>query len=176
MARWYMVQANSGYEKKVADAILERAEKKELTSLFEEIYVPVETLVEIKKGKKVNVEKKFFPGYVMVKMVLNDDTWQLVKNTPRVSGFLGGSGNRPQPISDSEVDSIFKQVQEGIESPKNSVQYDIGDSVKVIDGPFDTFVGVIENVDDDKSKLKVAVSIFGRSTPVELDYTQVEKN
>jgi len=176
MARWYIVQAHSGFEKKVADAILERAAKKELTSSFEEVYVPIETLVEVKKGKKVNVEKKFFPGYVMVKMDLNDDTWQLIKNTPRVSGFLGGSGNRPQAISDSEANSIFKQVQDGIESPKNSVQYNIGDSVKVIDGPFDTFVGVIEEVEDEKSKLKVAVSIFGRSTPVELDYTQVEKN
>ena len=139
-------------------------------------YVPVETVSEVKKGKKVNVERKFFPGYVMVKMDINEDTWQLVKNTPRVTGFLGGSGNRPQPISDREAEQIFKQVQEGIESPRNTVEYDIGDSVKVTDGPFDTFVGVVEAVDEERSKLKVAVSIFGRSTPVELDYTQVEKN
>ncbi len=174
--RWYIVQAHSGFERKVADAIQERAAQKELLESFEDFYVPVETVSEVKKGKKVNVERKFFPGYVMVKMDINEDTWQLVKNTPRVTGFLGGSGNRPQPISDREAEQIFKQVQEGIESPRNTVEYDIGDSVKVTDGPFDTFVGVVEEVDEDRSKLKVAVSIFGRSTPVELDYTQVEKN
>lgn len=174
--RWYIVQAHSGFEKKVADAIRERAEQKELTELFEDFFVPVETVSEVKKGKKVNVERKFFPGYVMVKMKINDDTWQLVKNTPRVTGFLGGSGNRPQPISEREAEQIFKQVQEGIESPRNTVEYEIGDSVKVTDGPFDSFVGVVEGIDEEKNKLKVAVSIFGRSTPVELDYTQVEKN
>jgi transcriptional antiterminator NusG len=174
--RWYIVHAHSGFEKKVASSIQESATKKELDNFFEEVYVPIETVVEVKKGKKVNVERKFFPGYVMVKMEMNDDTWQVVKNTPRVTGFLGGGGNKPQPISTAEADSIFKQVQEGLESPKSSVEYNIGDSVKITDGPFESFVGVVEDVEEEKSKLKVAVSIFGRSTPVELDYTQVEKN
>ena len=173
---WYIVQAHSGFEKKVAEAIKDLAAQKELSQYFEDFYVPIETVSEVKKGKKVNVERKFFPGYVMVKMEINEDTWQLVKNTPRVTGFLGGSGNRPQPISQKEADQIFKQVQDGIESPRNTVDYEIGDSVKVTDGPFDTFVGVVEDVDEEKSKLTVAVSIFGRSTPVKLDYTQVEKN
>lgn len=171
-----MVHVHSGFEKKVAQSIKERAEKKGLNNLFEEVYVPIETVVEVKKGKKVNTERKFFPGYVMVKMAMNDETWQIVKNTPKVTGFLGGSGNKPQPISDSEAEHIFKQVQEGIVSPKHTIQFDIGDSVKVIDGPFDSFVGVVEDFDEEKNRLKVAVSIFGRSTPVELDFTQVEKN
>ncbi len=175
-ARWYIVHAHSGFEKKVAQSIEEGAVKKDLSQYFEEVFVPIQTVIEVKKGKKVNVERKFFPGYVMVKMDLNDDTWQLVKNTPRVTGFLGGGGNRPQPISNAEADSIFKQVQEGIDSPKPSVEYSVGDNVKIVDGPFESFVGMVEEVEDEKNKLKVAVSIFGRSTPVELDYTQVEKN
>jgi len=175
-ARWYIVHAHSGFEKKVAQSIQESAAKKDLSQYFEDVFVPVETVVEVKIGKKVNAERKFFPGYVMVKMEMNDETWQVVKNTPKVTGFLGGSGNKPQPISEREAEEIFKQVQEGIDSPKHSVQFDVGDNVKVIDGPFDSFVGVVEEIDDDKNKLKVAVSIFGRSTPVELEYTQVEKN
>ena len=174
--RWYMIHAHSGFENKVAKAIVENAQKKDLDKFFGEVIVPVETVLEVKKGKKVNVERKFFPGYVMVQMELNDETWQVVKNTPRVTGFLGGSGNKPQPMSQEEVDGIFRQVQEGIDSPKNMVEYNVGDSVKVIDGPFDSFVGIVEDVDEDKNKLKVAVSIFGRSTPVELDFIQVEKN
>lgn len=174
--RWYIVHAHSGFEKKVAQTIREQAAKKGLEQAFEDVYVPIESVVEVKKGKRVNAERKFFPGYVMVKMDLNDDTWHLVKSTPKVTGFLGGSGNKPQPISNREAERIFQQVQEGIESPKHSVQFAMGDSVKVIDGPFDSFVGVVEDVDDVKNKLKVAVSIFGRSTPVELDFTQVEKN
>lgn len=173
---WYIVHAHSGFEKKVAQAIKEQADKKGLGKFFSEIFVPTETFVEVKKGKKVSSERKFFPGYVMVKMEMNDEAWQVVKNTPKVSGFLGGGGNKPLPISDSEAERIFKQVQEGIESPKHSVTFEVGDSVKVIDGPFDSFVGVVEDLDEGKNKLKVAVSIFGRSTPVELDFAQVEKN
>lgn len=174
--RWYIVHAHSGFEKKVAAAILESAEKKNLRGAFEQVFVPVENVTEVKKGKKVNSERKFFPGYVMVKMDLNDETWQIVKNTPKVTGFLGGGGNRPQPISDAEAERIFQQVQEGVESPKRAVRYEVGDSVRVTDGPFESFVGVIEEVDEARSKLKVAVSIFGRATPLELEYTQVEKN
>jgi len=174
--RWYMVHVHSGFEKKVAQLIKELAEKKDLSMFIEEVFVPIETVVEIKKGKKVNAEKKFFPGYVMVKMEMNDQTWQLVKNTPKVTGFLGGSGNKPQPISDAEAANIFKQIEEGVSSSGQAARFEIGDSVKVIEGPFDSFVGVIEDLDEEKSKLKVAVSIFGRATPVELDYTQVEKN
>lgn len=173
---WYIIHAHSGFEKKVALSINEAAAKKGLTHLFEEVYVPIETVTEVKKGRKVNTERKFFPGYVMVKMEMNDDAWQIVRNTPRVSGFLGGGGNKPRPISNSEADAVFKKVQEGIESPKPSVEYSVGDSVRIIDGPFESFVGTVEDVDDGKNKLKVAVSIFGRSTPVELDYTQVDKN
>ena len=174
--RWYIVHAHSGFEKKVAASIQESAVKKELSSFFEEVYVPIETVVEVKKGKKVNVERKFFPGYVMVKMEMNDDTWQVVKNTPRVTGFLGGGGNKPQPISNSEAEHIFQKVKEGLDSPKSSVEYSVGDLIKIIDGTFEFFVGVVEEVEDEKGKLKVAVSIFGRATPVELDYTQVELN
>jgi transcriptional antiterminator NusG len=173
--RWYIVHAHSGCEKKVASAIQEQAEKKGMTELFEEVSVPTEGVVEVKKGKKHNVERKFFPGYVMVKMEMNDETWHLVKGIPKVTGFLGGNGNKPLPISDSEAESIFRQVEEGITAPKPSVVYDIGESVKVVDGPFESFVGVVEEIDEEKSKLKVAVSIFGRATPVELEYTQVEK-
>lgn len=175
-ARWYIVHAHSGFEKKVAAAIKEQADKKGLGKFFEDIVVPIETFMEVKKGKKVNSERKFFPGYVLVKMDMNDEAWQVVKNTPKVTGFLGGGGNKPQPITNAEAERIFKQVQEGIESPKHSVHFDIGDSVKIIDGPFDSFVGVVEDLDEGKNKLKVAVSIFGRATPVELDFAQVEKN
>ncbi len=175
-AKWYIVHAHSGMEKKVADQIRERAQQKGLTERFEDVLVPMETYVDVKKGKKVNAERRFFPGYVLVKMQLNDDTWQLVKNTPRVTGFLGGGGNKPQPISQREVDEIMNAVEEGLSSPKHAVQFLPGDSVKITDGPFDSFVGVVEEADDVRNKLKVAVSIFGRSTPVELDFTQVEKN
>ncbi len=175
-ARWYIVNAHSGFEKKVAEAIRERATKKGLDGMFEEIFVPVESYVEVKKGKKVQSERKFFPGYVLVKMIMNDETWQIVKQTPKVSGFLGGGGSKPQPITQREAEGIFKQVEEGKKTPKSKVSYSIGDNVKITDGPFESFVGVVEEVVEETSKLKVGVSIFGRSTPVELDFTQVEKN
>jgi transcription termination/antitermination protein NusG len=173
--KWYLVHAHSGFEKRVAQNIKENATKKNLEQFFGEVVVPTESIMEVKKGKKVNSERKFFPGYVMVQMEMNDATWQVVKNTPRVTGFLGGGGNKPQPMSASEVDRIFKQVQDGVDSPKSSVQYHVGDMVKVVDGPFESFVGSVEDVDEDKNRLKVAVSIFGRSTPVELAFSQVEK-
>lgn len=172
--QWYIVNAFSGYEKKVAQAIKEQAAQKGLTNLIQDVVVPVEEVVEVRKGQKVNTERKFFPGYVLVKMELNDDTWHLVKSVPRVTGFLGGKG-KPQAIPQGEVDRIFKQVQEGLEQPRHAVAFEAGESVKIIDGPFESFVGVVEEVDDEKNRLKVAVSIFGRSTPVELEFIQVEK-
>ena len=174
-ARWYIVHAHSGFEKKVADSIKEKAQQKGMTQLFEEVTVPVENVTEVRKGKKVNAEKKFFPGYVLVKMQLNDDTWHLVKSIPKVTGFLGGQGNKPQPISDSEAQRIFQQMQDGVSVSRAGLSFDVGETVKIIDGPFESFTGNVENVDTEKQKLKVAVSIFGRSTPVELDYIQVEK-
>lgn len=174
-AKWYIINAHSGFEKKVADAIQERAEQKGLSDRFEEIFVPTESYIEVKKGKKVESERRFFPGYVMVKMFMNDETWQVVKNTPRVAGFLGGGGSRPQPITKREAEKIFKQVEEGKAAPKSSLAFAVGDSVKIIEGPFDSFVGVVDQVDEEHSKLKVAVSIFGRSTPVEIEFDKVEK-
>jgi len=172
--RWYIIHAHSGFEKKVAIAIKEKAAQQGMSAKFEEIFVPVENVLEVKKGKKVNTERKFFPGYVLVKMDLNDDTWHLVKSVPKITGFLGGSG-KPQPISDVEAERILQQMKEGIEAPKPGVSFEIGETVKVIDGPFDSFIGVVEDLDEARAKLKVAVSIFGRATPVELDYIQVEK-
>lgn len=173
--KWYIIHAYSGFEKKVADAIKEQAAKKDMTDLFAAVEVPTEIIVEVKKGKKVNTERKFFPGYVLAKMIMNDDTWHLVKNTPKVTGFIGGDQNKPLPISNAEADRIFKQVQDGIDAPRHKVIFQIGDQVKVIDGPFDSFVGSIEDVDEDRERLRVSVSIFGRPTPLELEYTQVEK-
>lgn len=172
--RWYIIHAHSGFEKKVAQTIKEQAVQHTLTDQIKEVIVPVEEVVEMRRGKKVSAERKFFPGYVLVNMELNDETWHLVKNTPKVTGFLGGGG-KPHPISDSEAENIFRQVKEGIDHPKNTISFEIGESVKVIDGPFDSFVGIVEEIDDEKSKVKVSVSIFGRATPVELEYTQVEK-
>lgn len=174
-ARWYIVHAYSGFEKKVAASIQEQSEKKGMAKLFEDVVVPTESVVEVKKGKKVSTERKFFPGYVLVKMVLNDDTWHLVKSTPKVTGFIGGDKNRPQPISEAEAKRIFDQIQQGMETPRHKVVFNVGDSVKVIDGPFDSFVGTIDQLDDERQKLMVSVSIFGRPTPLELDYSQVEK-
>ena len=173
-SRWYVIHVYSGFEKKVATAIREQAEQKALGERFEEILVPTEEVVEVKRGAKVNSERKFFPGYVLIKMDLDDETWHLVKNTAKVTGFLGGRG-RPSPISDAEAARIMRQVQEGIERPKPSITFEVGEQVRVSDGPFTSFNGVVEEVDEEKSRIKVAVSIFGRATPVELEYTQVEK-
>ncbi len=173
-SHWYVIHVYSGFEKKVAAAIREQAEQKGLGERFEEILVPTEEVVEVKRGAKVSSERKFFPGYVLIKMDLNDETWHLVKNTAKVTGFLGGRG-RPSPISENEAARIMRQVQEGIERPKPSITFEIGEQVRVSDGPFTSFNGVVEEVDEEKSRIKVAVSIFGRATPVELEYSQVEK-
>jgi transcription termination/antitermination protein NusG len=172
--RWYVIHVYSGFEKKVAAAIREQAEQKGLSDMFEEILVPTEEVIEIKRGAKVSAERKFFPGYVLIKMDMSDETWHLVKNTAKVTGFLGSRG-RPAPISDAEAMRIMRQVQEGIERPKPSVTFEVGEQVRVCDGPFTSFNGLVEEVDEEKARIKVAVSIFGRATPVELEYSQVEK-
>lgn len=173
--RWYVVNVYSGFEKKVAQALREQAVKKGLQDLFDDILVPSEEVIEIRRGSKVNVEKNYFPGYVIVKMDLNDETWHLVRSTPKVSGFLGARG-KPSPISEVEVSRIMKQVQESIERPRHMVEFEVGEQVRVSDGPFASFNGIVEEVDNEKSRLKVSVMIFGRPTPVELEFNQVEKN
>jgi transcriptional antiterminator NusG len=173
-SRWYVIHVYSGFEKKVATAIREQAEQKGLGDRFEEILVPTEEVVEVRRGAKVNSERKFFPGYVLVKMDMDDETWHLVRNTAKVTGFLGGRG-KPSPITEAEAARIMHQVQEGIERPKPSITFEIGEQVRVCDGPFTSFNGTVEEVDEEKARVKVAVSIFGRATPVELEYTQVEK-
>jgi len=173
-SRWYVIHVYSGFEKKVATAIREQAEQKGLADQFEEILVPTEEVVEVRRGAKVNSERKFFPGYVLVKMDMDDTTWHLVRNTAKVTGFLGGRCS-PSPITEAEAARIMHQVQEGIERPKPSITFEIGEQVRVCDGPFTSFNGTVEDVDEEKSRVKVAVSIFGRATPVELEYTQVEK-
>jgi len=173
-SHWYVIHVYSGFEKKVAQAIREQADQKALADRFEQILVPTEEVVEIKRGAKVNSERKIFPGYVLIKMDLDDVTWHLVKNTAKVTGFLGGRG-RPLPISEAEAARIMRQIQEGIERPKPSITFEVGEQVRVSDGPFTSFNGVVEDVDEEKSRVKVAVSIFGRATPVELEYSQVEK-
>ena len=173
-ARWYVVNVYSGSEKKVAASLKQQAVLKNLEDKILDVLVPTEEVVEIKKGAKVNSERKFFPGYILVKMEMSDECWHVVRNTPRVSGFLG-SRNKPQPISDAEAERIIKQMEEGIERPQTVVDFEVGEQIRVVDGPFASFVGVVEDVDSEKSRLKVSVSIFGRYTPVELEFSQVEK-
>jgi transcription termination/antitermination protein NusG len=172
--RWYIVHAYSNFERKVAESIKERAAAAGLTDQFQEVLVPMEEVVEMRRGRKVSSERKFFPGYVLVKMELNDETYHLIKATPKVTGFLG-TENKPIPITDEEAGRILQQVQEGVERPKPSVTFEIGEQVRVADGPFASFNGLVEEVDEERARLKVAVSIFGRATPVELEYAQVEK-
>jgi transcriptional antiterminator NusG len=172
--RWYVVHVYSGFEKKIAQQIKEQAAQKGLGDKFDEVLVPSEEVTEIRRGQKINSERKFFPGYVLVKMELTDDAWHLVKDTPKVTGFLG-TKLRPSPITEAEADRIMKQSAEGVERPRPAVLFEIGEQVRVADGPFTSFNGVVEEVDEEKGRVKVSVSIFGRSTPVELEYAQVEK-
>lgn len=173
-ARWYVVNVYSGFEKKVAEVIREQAEKKGLADQIEAVLVPTEEVVEVKKGAKVTSERQFFPGYILIKMNLTDEVWHLVRQVPKVSNFLGARG-KPVPISQTEVDRILAQVEEGVQKPKSTITFEIGEQVRVIEGPFSSFMGLVEEVEDDKQRVKVAVSIFGRSTPVDLDFGQVEK-
>jgi len=172
--KWYIVHAYSNFERKVAAAILERAHSQGLDELFDDVLVPMEEVVEMRRGRKVSTERKFFPGYVLAKMEMNDETYHLVKNTPKVTGFLG-TDNKPIPITEDEAMRILQQVQEGVERPKPTISFEIGEQVRVADGPFASFNGLVEEVDEERARLKVAVSIFGRATPVELEYGQVEK-
>ena len=172
--QWYVIHVYSGFERKVAQSIEDQVLQKGIGDEIEQVLVPMEEVVEMRRGAKVSSERKFFPGYVLVKMEMTDETWHLVKNTPKVTGFLGGRG-RPTPISEAEAQRIIHQVQEGIERPKPSIIFEIGEQVRVADGPFTSFNGMVEEVDEERARLKVAVSIFGRSTPIELEYSQVEK-
>ena len=172
--RWYVLHAYSGYEKKVADSIMDQANKLGIQEHIEDISVPTQNITEVKRGVRVNTERKIFPGYILIKMNLNDDTWHIIKTTPKLSGFLGNKG-KPIPISNAEAKRISQQVVDGVEKTRPAIMYDVGEQVKVIDGPFASFNGEIEQIDEEKARLRVAVSIFGRSTPVDLDYSQVEK-
>lgn len=174
--RWYVVQAFSGFEGQVKRSLEERIARFGMEDHFGQILVPTEEVVEMKDGQKRKSERKFFPGYVLVQMDLNDEAWHLVKNVPRVLGFIGGSADKPAPISDKEADTILQRMQEGAEKPKPKVLFEVGEMVRVVDGPFNDFNGVVEEVNYDKSRLLVAVQIFGRSTPVELEFHQVEKS
>nr|WP_210302197.1 transcription termination/antitermination protein NusG [Methylobacterium brachythecii] len=173
--RWYIVHAYSNFENKVAQSIKDQAAQRGLTDLFDEVMVPTEKVTEVRRGRKVEAERKFFPGYVLVKCDLTDEVYHLIKNTPKVTGFLGADKSKPVPIPDAEAERIKGQVQEGVDRPKHSVSFEIGETVRVADGPFASFNGTVEEIDDARSRLKVAVSIFGRATPVELEYGQVEK-
>jgi transcriptional antiterminator NusG len=172
--KWYIVHAYSNFEKKVAEAIRDQAKSSGLEDKFSEILVPTEDVVEIRRGRKINTERKFFPGYVLVKMELTDQAYHLVKNTPKVTGFLG-SGNKPIAVSEREVQRIVGAIEEGVERPKPTIQFELGEKVRVTDGPFASFDGVVESVDEERARLRVSVSIFGRATPVDLEYGQVEK-
>jgi transcriptional antiterminator NusG len=172
--RWYVLHVYSGFENKVAEAIRDKADKKGLGEKVSDIMVPTEEVVEVKRGQKVNAERKFFPGYVLAKLDMTDDVWHMIKDTPKVTGFLG-AGHKPSPISEKEAERLLKQIQEGVDRPRPSVTFDIGEEVKVADGPFASFSGMVEEIDEEKARLKVSVSIFGRATPVELEYSQVEK-
>jgi len=173
--RWYIVHAYSNFENKVAQSIKDQASQRGLMELFDEVMVPTEKVTEVRRGRKVEAERKFFPGYVLVKCDLTDEVYHLIKNTPKVTGFLGADKSKPVPIPDAEAERIKGQVQEGVDRPKHTVSFEIGETVRVADGPFASFNGTVEEIDEARSRLKVAVSIFGRATPVELEYGQVEK-
>ena len=173
--RWYVVHAYSGFENRVRQSLMERIERSGLQDKFGEILIPTEEVVEMKEGQKRKSERKFFPGYVLVQMEMDDETWHTVKDVPKVLGFIGGTTDKPAPISDKEAEAILQRVQEGVEKPRPKVLFEPGEVVRVIDGPFNDFNGVVEEVNYEKSKLRVAVMIFGRSTPVDLDFGQVEK-
>ena len=172
--RWYIVHTYSNFEKKVAESLKEQSVQKGLQDFFEQVMVPTEEVVEIRRGRRVKSERRFFPGYVLAKIDLTDEVFHLIKNTPKVTGFLG-SGSKPVPISDAEANRILNQVAEGVERPKATIRFEVGEQVRVADGPFASFNGQVEEVDEERARLKVAVSIFGRPTPVELEYAQVEK-
>ena len=173
-AKWYIVHVYSGFEKKVAQSIREQARQQGLDHLINDVMVPSEEVVEMRRGTKIKSERKLFPGYVLARLSMTDETWHLVKNTPKVTGFLG-SGGRPVPIRDEEAEHVLRQVEEGVERPKPSIMFEIGETVRVCDGPFTSFSGLVEEVDEERARIKVAVSIFGRASPVELEYAQVEK-
>lgn len=172
--RWYIIHCYSGFERKVAQSIQEQAEDQSIADMFGNVLVPSEEVIETRGGKKVSSERRFFPGYVLIKMEMTDRTWHLVRNTPKVTGFLG-AGNKPMPVPDHEAERVMNQVQEGVERPRPAITFEIGETIRVADGPFSSFNGTVQEIDDERARLKVAVSIFGRPTPVELEYSQVEK-